>query len=111
LGDESGYEVGDVQKTKLAVMEAEWETEAAPAGFTLYGRPNNETQETEDAIKIPWLMGIIATRSLTEEVTGLKELLKQHEQRIRNGMIAYKNYAMAIPVKPTRPLLRSTKKI
>ena len=89
LGDESGYEVGDVQQTKLAVMEAEWETEEAPAGFTLYGRPNNETHETEDAIKIPWLMGIIATRSFTEEVTGLKELLQQHEQRIRNGIIAY----------------------
>jgi cytochrome d ubiquinol oxidase subunit I len=26
LGDESGYEMGDVQKTKLAAIEAEWET-------------------------------------------------------------------------------------
>lgn len=89
LGDESGYEVGDVQKTKLAVMESEWETEEAPASFTLYGRPSNEKQETENAIKIPYLMGIIATRSFNEEVTGLKDLLKQHEQRIRSGIIAY----------------------
>lgn len=27
LGDESGYEMGDVQKTKLAAIEAEWETQ------------------------------------------------------------------------------------
>ncbi len=37
LGDESGYEMGDVQKTKLAAIEAEWETQPAPAAFTLFG--------------------------------------------------------------------------
>lgn len=30
LGDESGYELGDVQKVKLAAIEAEWHTEPAP---------------------------------------------------------------------------------
>jgi cytochrome d ubiquinol oxidase subunit I len=33
LGDESGYTVGEAQQTKLAAMEAMWETEPAPAGF------------------------------------------------------------------------------
>ena len=89
LGDESGYEVGDVQKTKLAAIEAEWETEEPPAGFTLIGMPDNETQETRHAVKIPWLMGLIATRSTDTEVTGLKDLIKEHEQRIRSGQIAY----------------------
>ncbi|WP_456375672.1 cytochrome ubiquinol oxidase subunit I [Thiolapillus sp.] len=89
LGDESGYEVGDVQKVKLAAIEAEWETEQAPAAFTLVGMPDNESQETHGAVKIPYLMGIIATRSLDEQVTGLKDLIKQHEARIRTGMVAY----------------------
>ena len=89
LGDESGYEVGDVQKVKLAAIEAEWETEEAPAAFTLVGLPDNEAQETHGAVKIPFLMGIIATRSFDEEVPGLKELMRGHEQRIRNGMVAY----------------------
>jgi cytochrome d ubiquinol oxidase subunit I len=89
LGDESGYEIGDVQKTKLAVIEAEWETEPAPAAFTLFGMPNDETMETDYAIKIPYVMGIIATRSLDEQVTGIKDLIVEHEQRIRNGMYAY----------------------
>ena len=35
LGDESGYEVGDVQKVKLAAIESEWETHPAPAAFHL----------------------------------------------------------------------------
>ena len=89
LGDESGYELGDVQKTKLAAIEAEWETHPAPAPFTLFGIPNQQEQRTDYAIKIPYVMGIIATRSLDKEVTGLKDLMVQHEVRIRNGMVAY----------------------
>ncbi len=34
-------------------------------------------------------MGLIATRSLDKEVTGIKDLIVQHEDRIRNGMVAY----------------------
>jgi cytochrome d ubiquinol oxidase subunit I len=89
LGDESGYEVGDVQQAKLAAIEAEWHTEAPPAAFTLFGFPNDETMETEHAIKIPYLMGIIATRSFDTPVIGIHDLIDMHEVRIRNGMIAY----------------------
>jgi cytochrome d ubiquinol oxidase subunit I len=89
LGDESGYEIGDVQKTKLAAIEAEWETQPAPAAFTLFGIPDQETQENKYAIQIPYLLGLIATRSVDTPVTGLKDLLAQHEVRIRNGMKAY----------------------
>jgi len=90
LGDDSGYELGDVQKTKLAAIEAEWETQPAPASFNLFAIPNQETQSNSFTIEIPYALGIIATRSLDKQVTGLKELMVQHEARIRNGMIAYK---------------------
>ncbi|TMP47248.1 MULTISPECIES: cytochrome ubiquinol oxidase subunit I [unclassified Pseudoalteromonas] len=89
LGDESGYEVGEVQKVKLATIEAEWHTEEAPAAFTLVGIPDSEEQVTHAAVKIPYALGIIATRSIDEQVTGIKDLEKQHEVRIRNGMVAY----------------------
>ena len=89
LGDESGYEIGDLQKVKLAAIEAEWHTEEAPAAFTVIGIPNQEAMRTDYAIKIPYVMGIIATRSLDKQVTGLTDLVKQHEDRIRNGMQAY----------------------
>ena len=89
LGDESGYELGQVQKVKLAVIEAEWETRDAPAAFTVFGLPQQEKQSTDLALRIPYLMGLIATRSVTKEVTGIKELIDQHETRIRNGMLAY----------------------
>jgi cytochrome d ubiquinol oxidase subunit I len=89
LGDESGYEIGDVQKTKLAAIEAEWETEPAPAAFTLFGLPNQAEQRTDYAVKIPYVMGIIATRSVDKQVTGIKDLVAEHQGRIRNGMVAY----------------------
>ncbi|WP_313913806.1 cytochrome ubiquinol oxidase subunit I [Tahibacter sp.] len=89
LGDESGYELGHVQKVKLAAIEAMWETHPAPAPFTVVGFIDQENMTTNHAIEIPWLMGLIATRSLTEPVTGLKDLVAEHEIRIRSGMQAY----------------------
>ena len=89
LGDESGYEVGDVQKVKLAAIESEWETHPAPAAFNVIGFPNQEEQRTDYAVQIPYALGIIATRSIDEEVTGLKDLMAEHDTRIRTGMVAY----------------------
>ena len=89
LGDESGYEIGDVQKTKLAAIEAEWDTQEPPADFTLIGFPDQDDMETHGALKVPGVLGLIATRSLSEEVTGLKDLIDEHELRIRRGMEAY----------------------
>ncbi|HHQ4758657.1 cytochrome ubiquinol oxidase subunit I [Aeromonas hydrophila] len=89
LGDESGYRTGEVQQVKLAAIEAEWHTEPAPASFTLFGFPDQTAETTHAAVKIPYLMGIIATRSLDEQVTGLTDLKARHEARIRSGMLAH----------------------
>jgi cytochrome bd ubiquinol oxidase subunit I len=89
LGDESGYELGDVQKVKLAAIEGEWKTEPAPAPFTVFGFPSQEAHETLAKVQIPLVMGLIATRSADTPVTGLDELTAEHERRIRSGMIAY----------------------
>lgn len=89
LGDESGYESTLNQRMKLATMEGMWETEPAPAAFTLIGLPDQEARETHYAIKIPYVMGLIGTRSLTEEITGIKELVAEAEGRIRSGLLAY----------------------
>jgi cytochrome d ubiquinol oxidase subunit I len=89
LGDESGYRTGEVQQVKLAAIESEWDTARAPAPFTIFGIPNQKEQRTDYAIRIPYALGIIATRSLDEPVVGLKDLMAQNEARIRNGMIAY----------------------
>ena len=89
LGDESGYTTGEVQKVKLAAIEAEWHTEPAPAAFTVFGLPNQTEERTDYAIKIPYVLGLIATRSLDEKVTGLVDIRNQNEIRIRSGMQSF----------------------
>ncbi|MBS9781278.1 MAG: cytochrome ubiquinol oxidase subunit I [Gammaproteobacteria bacterium] len=85
LGDESGYETGEVQKAKLASIEAEYHTEPAPASFTAFGMPNDETKEVDYAIRIPYALGLIATRSLDEQVKGLMDIRKDNKEKIISG--------------------------
>ncbi|HET7064985.1 MAG TPA: cytochrome ubiquinol oxidase subunit I [Rudaea sp.] len=89
LGDESGYTVSENQKMKLAAIEAMWETEAPPASFTAFGFPDVAERTTHMAIHIPWLMGIIGTRSLDGVLPGINELVDDAAKRIENGRIAY----------------------
>ena len=89
LGDESGYTVSENQKMKLAAIEAEWHTSPAPAPFTLFGIPDMQARETKAAIQIPWVMGLITTRSMDEQVPGIHDLVETNKERIRNGIQAY----------------------
>jgi len=89
LGDESGYTTGRSQKMKIAAIEAMWETQPAPAPFTLFGFPDLETESTKFAIEIPWVLGLIATRSLDRPVEGIHSLVAETEDHIRNGLPAY----------------------
>ncbi|MGH8600747.1 MAG: cytochrome ubiquinol oxidase subunit I, partial [Burkholderiales bacterium] len=89
LGDESGYTTGEVQKVKLAAIEAEWHTAPPPAPFMLFGIPNDKAERTDYAIKVPWALGLIATRSIDTPVVGIEELKHHAQDRIRSGIIAY----------------------
>ena len=89
LGDESGYALTDNQKMKLAAIETAWHTAPAPAGITLFGMPDFETRTTAYEVQVPWVLGLIATRSLSGEVTGMSELVRRAEERITSGVFAY----------------------
>ena len=89
LGDESGYALTDNQKMKLAAIEAAWHTEPAPAGLTLFGLPDVDARETRYEVQVPWVLGLIATRSLDGEVAGMSELVRRAEERIASGVVAY----------------------
>ncbi|WFU07889.1 cytochrome ubiquinol oxidase subunit I [Rhizobium sp. CB3090] len=89
LGDESGYLSTEHQKMKLAAIEAMWETEPAPAAFTAFGFPDQKARETHYAVHIPWVMGLIGTRSLTTEIPGITQLEEQAKTHIRDGIKAY----------------------
>ena len=100
LGDESGYALTDNQKMKLAALEAMWETEEAPAGLTAIGFPSLKDRETHYEVKIPYVLGLISTRSLDKPVEGILELVAIAEDRIERGVEAY-GYLEGIKADPT----------
>lgn len=89
LGDESGYTAGLNQKMKIAAIEGMWETEPAPAAFNVFGIPDQEKHVTKYQVQIPWMLGLIATRSLDTPVPGIDDLVAQAKQEIPLGIKAY----------------------
>ncbi|HJV88396.1 MAG TPA: cytochrome ubiquinol oxidase subunit I [Noviherbaspirillum sp.] len=90
LGDESGYTLGEAQQTKLAAIEAMWETEPAPAPFNLVAVPNEAEMKNDFQLQIPWVMGVIGTRSLDKQIPGIKEIQAKNRERIVSGIQAVK---------------------
>jgi cytochrome d ubiquinol oxidase subunit I len=88
LGDESGYVATEHQKMKIAALEAMYHTEAAPAPWSIVAFPG-ENGEPGFNISVPWVGGLITTRSFDKELPGINELVARAEDRIRVGMVAY----------------------
>ena len=88
LGDESGYTVGEAQQTKMAAIEAMWETEPAPASFNMIAGINEAEQKNDWAVDIPYVMGIIGTRSLSKEIPGIRDIKVKNRERIERGIQA-----------------------
>ena len=89
LGDESGYLANENQKMKIAAMEGMWHTEPAPASLNLIGFPDQQKHVTYDTVQVPYLLGLIATRSLNQPLLGIDELVAEAQGKIQTGMIAY----------------------
>ncbi|NWG30210.1 MAG: cytochrome ubiquinol oxidase subunit I [Rhodocyclaceae bacterium] len=85
LGDESGYTVTHAQQSKLAAMEGMWEAEPAPAGFTVIASANEREMRNDWEVRIPWVLGLLATRSTDKILPGIKDIVAENERRIRDG--------------------------
>jgi cytochrome d ubiquinol oxidase subunit I len=80
--------VGEAQQTKMAAIEAMWETEPAPASFNVIAGINEAEQKNDWAVEIPWVMGLIGTRSVSKEIPGIHEIKARNRERIVNGVAA-----------------------
>ncbi|MFN4004756.1 MAG: cytochrome ubiquinol oxidase subunit I [Hylemonella sp.] len=105
LGDESGYTVGEAQQTKMAALEAMWETKPAPAGLTVVAGINEAAQKNDWEIEIPWVMGLIGTRSISKEIPGIHEIKAKNRERIERGIVAV-NALDALRRQPDDPVAR-----
>jgi cytochrome d ubiquinol oxidase subunit I len=89
LGDESGYVATEHQQMKIAAMELMYETEPAPAGLNLFAIPGADNRPAF-TVQLPWVLGLIATRSLDRDLPGITELVEHAAVRITSGVEAYK---------------------
>jgi cytochrome d ubiquinol oxidase subunit I len=105
LGDESGYALTDNQKMKLAAIEAMWDTEAAPAGLNVFGMPDMKSHTTRFGVQVPWVLGLISTRSLDGKVEGILPLVALAKTRIESGVLAY-DALERIKTNPADPVAR-----
>ena len=92
IGHLSAEQVYHYQPTKLAAMEAKWETTPAgqPGDWTVLALPNEKAQKNDLEITIPNGLGYILEfkRNLTEPVLGLKEW-KPEDRPHMVGLIYY----------------------
>lgn len=107
LGDESGYLVAKDQPAKLASMEAIWETQPAPAPMQIFGLHDMQEQSSSAVIEVPWLAGILSTRSLDGALPGIKNIIVENAQRIENGKKAIETLN-ALRKDPQNAQLRET---
>ncbi|WP_373529459.1 cytochrome ubiquinol oxidase subunit I [Nostoc sp.] len=92
IGHLSAEQVAHYQPTKLAAMEAKWETSPAgqPAPWSVVALPNNKTEQNDWELSIPNGLGYILEfkKNLSEPVLGLKEWkLEDRPQMV--GLIYY----------------------
>lgn len=89
MGDRNGLIVYKNQPQKLAMIEAEWETQPPPANFNLIAFPNQAEMKNDFAIQLPDVLGLLVTHTWNQQIEGLKSFVKTNEKRIDNGQKAY----------------------
>jgi cytochrome d ubiquinol oxidase subunit I len=88
LGDALGFVGGHAQPSKLAAMEAMWQTEKAPAPFTVAAWPNQNEQRNAWSIQIPYVLTPLLTHTFDKTVPGIDQIEADAVKRIRNGIPA-----------------------
>ena len=75
IGDGAGKSVFHSQPTKLAAIEAHWQTNTKGEGaaWKILAWPDKELQDNTWAIEIPYALSLITTGTLTGQVIGLRE--------------------------------------
>jgi cytochrome d ubiquinol oxidase subunit I len=97
LGDGSGRTVAEYQPTKLAAMEAHWETNPPGKGapWKVLAWPNKDAQKNTWAIEVPDGLSLLITRSFTGQVNGLKDFPWEDQPPV---VIPYYAFRMMIAI-------------
>jgi cytochrome d ubiquinol oxidase subunit I len=89
IGDLHGINTLKYQPAKIAAMEGIWETEKG-AALTLIGIPDEESESTKFAVKIPKLASIILKHDADAEIRGLKSFEKDERPPVAPVFFAFR---------------------
>ena len=89
FGDQNGLAVSRFQPEKMAAIEAQWNTQKAPAAWYMIAFPSQRLEKNFFTIKIPYALSLIATHSLTGTVEGAIPIMAHYQNKIRDGMKGY----------------------
>ncbi|MEM1323475.1 MAG: cytochrome ubiquinol oxidase subunit I [Bacteroidota bacterium] len=87
-GDIAAKDVAKRQPAKLAAMEALYHTER-PASLIIGGIPNDERQEVDYALRIPYALSFLAHGDFNAEVIGLDQIPDDEEPPVLITHLAF----------------------
>jgi len=90
-GDENGLAAQKYEPEKMAAIEAQWETQKAPAAWYPIAFPDQKEQKNYLQLEIPYALSLITTHNLTGTVVGLKPIMASYVPKIKSGYVAYEN--------------------
>ena len=89
FGDENGALDATLEPEKLAAIEAQWQTQPAPASWLVFAIPDQAHETNHFEVKVPYLLSLIVTRSLDGTVEGMQPLMARNIEKIKTGIQAY----------------------
>lgn len=88
-GDQNGLVVQRDEPEKMAAIEAQWQTQKAPAAWYAFAIPNQKAEKNTYVFQIPYLLSIIAKHNLTGTVKGLIPIMQGYQKNFKEGIAAY----------------------
>ena len=92
LGDGSGRSAYLYDPTKLAAMEAHWQTNPPGQGasFSLLAWPDSEIQDNRWSVEVPTLLSLLTTHTTTGQIRGLREFPREEQPPVAVTYYAFR---------------------
>jgi cytochrome d ubiquinol oxidase subunit I len=89
IGDQHGLNTAEYQPTKIAAMEAHWDS-SKPGALVLFAWPDEALEENLYEIAIPNLASLLITHSLDGRFHGLKDVAPQDRPPVKPVFFAFR---------------------
>lgn len=89
FGDQNGLEVAKDEPEKMAAIEAQWQTQKAPAAWYVFAWPDQQAEKNYFTIQIPYMLSLITSHTLSGTVEGAQPIVAKYQERVKNGIKAY----------------------